>query len=133
MSERIIAACGNDCSVCPRYVKEPYTKTAAELTHTAELWYKIGYRDHVVTNEEISCTGCKEDNWCRYKVFKCVNEKGIENCGQCREYPCENIKECFEVTKSFEPFCKQVCTEDEYKNMCKAFFEKEKNLESRNC
>lgn len=42
-------------------IKEPYVKTEAELVHTAELWYKIGYRDHVVTNEEISCTGCKED------------------------------------------------------------------------
>ena len=62
MSERILAACGNDCSVCPRYIKEPYVKTEIELAHTAELWYKIGYRDYIVTNEEISCTGCKEDN-----------------------------------------------------------------------
>lgn len=52
MSERIMVACGNDCSVCPRYIKEPYVKTETELAHTAELWYKIGYRDHVVTNEE---------------------------------------------------------------------------------
>ena len=43
MSERIMAACGNDCSACPRYIKEPYVKTEAELVHTAELWYKIGY------------------------------------------------------------------------------------------
>ena len=60
MCEKIIAACGNDCAVCPRYNVPPYTKTAEELHHTAELWYKIGYRDHVVTNEEIACTGCKE-------------------------------------------------------------------------
>lgn len=113
MSERILAACGNDCSVCPRYIKEPYVKTEIELAHTAELWYKIGYRDHVVTNEEISCTGCKEDNWCRYKVIKCTNDKHIEHCGQCLQFPCDNIKECFEVTKSFEPLCKQVCTEEE--------------------
>lgn len=52
MCEKIIAACGNDCAVCPRYNVPPYTKTAEELHHTAELWYKIGYRDHVVTNEE---------------------------------------------------------------------------------
>lgn len=47
MSERILAACGNDCSVCPRYIKEPYVKTEIELAHTAELWYKIGYRDGI--------------------------------------------------------------------------------------
>lgn len=37
-------------------------------------------------------------------------------------------RECFEVTKSFEPICKQVCTDEEYAIISKAFFEKEKNL-----
>ena len=74
--ERIIAACGNDCSACPRYVAHPYEKTEEELQHTAELWMKIGYRDHIVTNEEISCTGCKPENWCRYHVIGCCREKG---------------------------------------------------------
>lgn len=128
MNKRIIAACGNDCSACPRYIKEPYTKNKAQLAHTAELWYKIGYRDHVVTDKEISCTGCSEDNWCRYKVVRCTKDRGIENCGQCPEYPCDNIKECFEITKSFEPFCKQVCTDEEFGLLRRAFFEKEKNL-----
>ncbi len=27
---RIIAACGNDCSACPRYVAHPYEKTDQE-------------------------------------------------------------------------------------------------------
>ena len=128
--ERIIAACGNDCSLCPRYAKEPYVKTKEELEHTAELWYRIGYRDHIVSNEEIACSGCCEDNWCRYKVVKCVNTRDIDNCGQCSQYPCDNIKECFEVTRSFEPFCKQACTEEEYETIRKAFFEKEKNLKN---
>jgi len=128
--DKIIAACGNDCSVCPRYNKAPYEKISEELAATAELWYKIGYRDHVVTNEEISCMGCTEDNWCRYKVVKCVKEKGINNCGECKLYPCPNIKECFEVTKSFEPMCRKVCTPEEYKIMEKAFFQKESNLKA---
>ena len=37
-----IAACGNDCSACPRYTAHPYEKTVEELTHTAELWMRIG-------------------------------------------------------------------------------------------
>ena len=126
--KKIIAACGNDCSACPRYVKKPYEKTDEELRHTAELWAKIGYRDHVVTNEEISCTGCKPTNWCRYNVVGCCNDKGIENCSLCNDYPCDNIKECFRITKSFEPMCKNVCTDEEYEKMKKAFFEKEENL-----
>ena len=128
---RIIAACGNDCSACPRYVTHPYEKTEEELLHTAELWMKIGYRDHLVSNEEISCTGCKPGNRCRYHVARCCADKGISNCSQCELYPCEKMNECFEITKSFEPRCRQVCTEEEYSRMKKAFFEKELNLKEQ--
>ena len=125
---RIIAACGNDCSACPRYAAHPFEKTEEELHHTADLWMRIGYRDHVVSIEEISCSGCKPENWCRYRVVKCCEERGIKTCAECTEYPCQNIKECFEVTRSFEPNCREACTEEEYEQLKKAFFEKEKNL-----
>ena len=128
---KIIAACGNDCSACPRYTAHPYEKTEEELRHTAELWMKIGYRDHIVTNEEIACTGCKPENWCRYHVVCCCEEKGISICSQCEVYPCDNMKECFEVTGSFEPQCRRVCTEEEYNRLKNAFFEKEQNLKAR--
>ena len=78
--DRILAACGNDCSACPRYTAHPYEKSEEELRRTAELWLKIGYRDHIVSNEEISCTGCKPENWCRYRVAGCCEEKGIKAC-----------------------------------------------------
>ena len=128
LQKRIIAACGNDCSVCPRYVAHPFEKSEAELRHTAELWMRIGYRDHVAAIHEISCAGCKPENWCRYRVVSCCEERGVKTCAECVEYLCENIKECFEVTMSFEPKCREVCTEDEYELLKKAFFEKEKNL-----
>ncbi|MBE5806811.1 MAG: GNAT family N-acetyltransferase [Clostridiales bacterium] len=128
MSERIIAACGNDCAACPRYTLQPYEKTEEQLRRTAELWMKIGYRDHVVSNEEIACTGCKPENWCRYRVVACCAERGIKSCAECGEYPCGNMKQCFAVTTSFEPMCRQVCTEEEYAQLKKAFFEKEENL-----
>lgn len=122
---RIISACGNDCKACPRYA---IGKINEDLLKTAELWYRIGYRDRVVSVEEISCHGCKPENWCRYNVVKCCAEKRISNCGECAEYPCDNIKKCFEVTKSFEPKCREVCTEAEYRQIEKAFFNKEQNL-----
>jgi len=124
----IIAACGNDCSACPRYVAHPYEKTEEELHHTAELWMKIGYRDHIVSNGEIACTGCKPENWCRYHVVKCCGDQGIETCAQCNAYPCDNMKECFTVTASFEPKCREVCTDQEYRLLKRAFFEKQQNL-----
>ena len=126
--EKIIAACGNDCAACPRYVKMPYEKTEEELLHTAELWKRIGYRDHVVSISEISCMGCKPENWCRYQVASCCEERGIATCASCQSYPCENIQECFAVTESFTPRCKAVCTKEEFVQLTRAFFEKEKNL-----
>ena len=127
---KIIAACGNDCSACPRYVAHPYEKTEEELLHTAELWMKIGYRDHVVSNEEIACLGCRPENWCRYQVITCCAEKGIKTCAECAEYPCRNMQDCFAVTASFEPMCRRVRTGEEYEQLKRAFFEKELNLRS---
>ena len=92
------------------------------------MWQKIGYRDRIVSNGEISCAGCRPENWCRYRVVKCCVEKGIKNCSECSEYPCNNMKECFSVTRSFEPKCREVCTDAEYEQLKKAFFEKEENL-----
>lgn len=129
-NRKIIAACGNDCAACPRYIAHPFEKTDEELQHTAVLWMEIGYRDHIVTNEEIACNGCRPENRCRYQVVKCCAGRGIKNCGECEVFPCSKIKECFETTQSFEPKCRQVCTDEEYEQLKKAFFEKEKNCRS---
>lgn len=128
--KRMIAACGNDCSACPRFAAHPLEKTDDQLRRTAELWLKIGYRDRVVTNEEIACSGCSPENWCRYGIAKCCEGRGIKTCAECAAYPCIEIKECFEVTKSFAPRCRQACSDAEYGQLRKAFFEKEANLES---
>ena len=128
---RIIAACGNDCSACPRYDKHPYEKSEEALLHTAELWMRIGYRDHVVTVDEIRCSGCRPENWCRFQVVGCCADRDVATCGDCSDYPCEKIRECFQVTKSFEPMCRNACTQEEYELLRKAFFEKEKNLDRR--
>ena len=124
----VIAACGNDCAACPRYTAHPYEKTEEELLRTAELWAEIGYRDHVVSVEEIACRGCTPENWCRFHVVGCCAEKGLKTCAECAEYPGENLKDCFRVTETFAPACWNACTDEEYMKIRKAFFEKEKNL-----
>lgn len=125
---KVLAACGNDCAACPRYVSHPYEKTPDELRRCAELWARIGYRDHVVSIDEIACEGCKPSNWCRYHVVECCAEKGIKTCAACPSYPCANMLECFEVTRSFEHACCAACTDVEFERMRRAFFEKEQNL-----
>lgn len=125
---QVLAACGNDCSACPRFVAHPYEKSPEQLRRTAELWARIGYRDHVVSNDEIACMGCKPGNWCRYRVVQCCADRSIATCVACPSYPCENMRECFEVTRSFEPACRSACSDEEYKQLQRAFFQKESNL-----
>lgn len=121
----ILAACGNDCSFCPRHLP----KTEGELRRTAELWKKIGYRDQVISNEEIACAGCKSTNWCRYEVVSCACEHGIPHCGKCWEYPCDKLLGCFQSTQRFLPNCEKACSPEEFYCLKKAFFEKQENLE----
>lgn len=123
--ENIIAACGNNCTICPRHLP----KTEEELRKTAELWHKIGYRDKIVTTDEIKCTGCTPKNWCRYDIIQCVNDKNFANCGQCGSYPCSHIEDAFHKTMQFEPACRKLCSQEEYEIMKTAFFEKRKNLD----
>lgn len=108
-------------------------KTEDELHQTAELWCKIGYRDRLVSNDEIQCSGCTINNWCRYKIVECTERHKIENCGQCPNYPCGKIKDAFEQTLLFEPSCKLQCSVEEYDIIKRSFFEKEKNLDEIAC
>lgn len=60
----------------------PYEKTEAQLKHTAKLWMKIGYRDHVVTNDEISCSGCNAvwNSRIRNNVSNIIDRRYPVNC-----------------------------------------------------
>ena len=122
--EKIIAACGNDCAACPRHLP----KTDAELKHTAELWQRIGYRDRVVSNQEIACSGCRPGNWCRYGIVECAAKWDMPNCGACSRESCDRFRECLQTTGSFWPACEAACNADELETLKRAFFEKKENL-----
>lgn len=123
----VIAFCGNNCSYCPRYLATQ-SGDPQELHKVAVLWEKCGYRDRVVSNEEISCHGCSITNWCRYDVADCMKD-GIANCGKCRKYSCDKIQAAFERTRSFEAKIREACSETEYQQLKKAFYEKKENLD----
>lgn len=55
--------------------------------------------------------------------------KEFSNCGECPQYPCDIVKEWFEVTSGFEPQCKEYCNSSQYKILKEAFFDKKKNLD----
>ncbi len=86
MKEKI-TLCGDNCIECPRY----NAHTDEELKAVAELWYRVGWRDSIVSNEEIACTGCSSHKTCTYNLVECTKEHSVSKCNQCNEFPCEKI------------------------------------------
>ena len=123
MEERI-TLCGDNCLECPRY----NAHSEIELRKIAELWHRVGWRDTVVSNEEIACTGCSSHKTCTYELVDCTRKHSVEKCNQCKEFPCNKIMDMLEHSKEYQKKCKEVCSEEEYIVLEKAFFDKENNL-----
>lgn len=94
MGKEIITRCGYRCDLCLAYIKNIEKEDLRkELSDGWEKCY--GFRTPV---EKIYCEGCLTrdspkliDNEC--PVRPCVMNKGIENCSQCDEYPCEKYEQ----------------------------------------
>ena len=119
-----ITLCGDNCLECPRYL----ANTEEELRRTAELWYRIGWRDVVVSNEEIRCSGCTSHKECTYHLVECTKENGVEKCSQCPHFPCGKIEDMLKRTKEYEKKSREVCSDEEYRMLKASFFNKEENL-----
>lgn len=123
MKEKI-TLCGDNCIECPRF----NAHTEIELHEVAKLWYKVGWRKEIVSNEEISCSGCSSHKDCTYKLIECTKEHGVEKCNQCAKFPCEKINDMLRRSAEYQVKCKEICSEKEYSELEKAFFNKENNL-----
>lgn len=119
-----ITLCGDNCIECPRY----NAHNNDELQKVAELWYKVGWRDKVVSNEEIACTGCSSHKECTYDLVNCTKMHNVQKCNQCLEFPCKKISDMLERSRVYQQHCEKVCTKEEYVMLEKAFFDKENNL-----
>lgn len=122
--EEKITLCGDNCIECPRY----NAHSDEELKKVAELWYKVGWRDTVVSNEEIRCTGCSSHKQCTYQLVECTQQHNIQKCNQCTQFPCEKIHAMLERSAQYQKTCKEICSKEEYIMLEKAFFDKENNL-----
>jgi len=122
-----LACCGNDCNYCPRYIGTINNDVDA-LKKAAEIWYKIGLRDKILSPDEMKCSGCSSVKWCKYGIKECCKKKKIDNCGYCAEMPCGKLKEMFKRTKKYEKISKSLLSKEEYNILKAAFWVKEKNL-----
>lgn len=122
--EEIITLCGDNCIECPRY----NAHNEEELKAVAELWYRVGWRDRIVSNEEIQCTGCSSHKKCTYQLVECTKSHNVEKCNQCTSFPCDKISNMLKRSSEYQKKCKTVCSINEYKMLEKAFFDKENNF-----
>ena len=88
--KELTAPCGLACFACA-YYKDNITDELAQ--QTAEM---IG-----IEAGDVSCEGCRSEIGCSFEnaltgnkgclTKKCVESKGLHNCSECGEFPCENL------------------------------------------
>lgn len=126
----VYSVCGDDCAVCPRFL----ARTDEELHETAVFWHKAGWRDHVVTNEEMRCTGCGCRKTCSFMLLPCLEAHQADCCKDCTEYSCAKISDMLKKSAEKQAQCRAACeSEEEYRMLCRAFYEKERNLREKPC
>lgn len=122
--EEKITLCGDNCGECPRY----HARSDEELKAAAELWYRVGWRTQVVSKEEIACGGCSSHKQCTYQLVECTKNHQVSKCNQCAKFPCGKIEDMLRRSAEYQRRCREVCSEQEYIALEKAFFNKESNL-----
>ncbi|MBN1215135.1 MAG: DUF3795 domain-containing protein [Candidatus Lokiarchaeota archaeon] len=128
----ILGYCGDRCDVCPRYIASQ-KKGIDELKKVVILWKKAGFRNDIDNPNNLICDGCNKEKECAYDNIKqCCISKNIENCGNCRDYPCILVIKAFEKTRDIEIKCSEILNPDDFKSLKTAFFQKKKYLDDEN-
>lgn len=87
--KRLIACCGLDCEHCDAR-RATVDNDDALRERTAQKWSEMNDAPQI-TAATIHCTGCRTEGvkfaYCSdlCRIRKCVSEKGLSTCGDCRE------------------------------------------------
>jgi hypothetical protein len=85
---RLLGACGLYCGACYHH-----RASLPEGQHLLEAAARQGR-----TLEGFSCQGCRSDvlyvhpGCARCQIRACTDERGIEHCGLCHEFPCDRLR-----------------------------------------
>ena len=126
--EEMLAACGNNCNSCPRYMAT-ISCDKYELETVALLWYHCGWLEAVPAAEEMKCAGCASATWCRYGIRDCCQQRNIATCASCDEYPCTKINQAFHRSEEFRQTTYYICDYSRYFELENAFFRKQIRLD----
>ncbi|MBN2807810.1 MAG: DUF3795 domain-containing protein [Prolixibacteraceae bacterium] len=84
---KIAAGCGLHCATCTFYIGSTEDRERSEK-HAKRFEVPI---------EAVTCYGCKSEKHSAYcqscKLIQCLNNKGLDYCGECSEYPCQALKD----------------------------------------
>jgi hypothetical protein len=92
MQKELLTRCGYRCDLCLAY--KGNIEEDDQRVFLSDTWNKVyGFR---IPAKEIYCEGCISSNEPNAKLIDkncpvrpCVIEKGLENCSQCEDYPCD--------------------------------------------
>ena len=102
MTERILAYCGLVCNEdCPALLA---TQRGDQdlLKQTARKWSSP---DYVLDAQDLLCDGCNAKDKRLAEICSdcgvraCAKERELANCALCSEYPCDQLKNLWEVLK----------------------------------
>jgi hypothetical protein len=126
-----IAYCGDVCTECPRYIATQ-NKDNAEFVKIAELWFRLGFRERIVSAGELKCNGCSKDLECAHLINTCEHLKDKYNCGECDLFPCDKLNAAFQKSEKINKLCKAKCTALEFEKLSRAFLMKRQILSEIN-
>jgi len=84
--KKLAAVCGLFCPSCIIFI----------ATHEDPEKLRMIAEDRQVAVEDVECDGCRAER-CNYycktcRLYHCAAGKGIDFCGECADYPCEDLK-----------------------------------------
>jgi hypothetical protein len=99
--KEMIAVCGLECHKCDILQATSDPKVAQEIAD----WFKKE-RNEDMKLEGIRCLGCKGDrakHWSPdcWILRCCVDQKGLEYCYECGEFPCEKLTDWSKGSKRY--------------------------------
>ena len=92
---RMTAPCGLDCFNCRLYLAQEDQETRKEVEELAREWD--------VPMEKMLCKGCRDHDGRipiqihlfgeahRCAAYECAKEKNLGFCGECEDFPCDNL------------------------------------------
>lgn len=86
--KNLVSVCGLFCKGCGVYI--------STQENNQENLQRLAARMNIPV-EEMPCNGCRTEvrtAFCKNcHMIKCAKEKGVDFCGECKDYPCAEIKD----------------------------------------